>query len=332
MNNQITEITPLSANTSLTTLNLKGNSGIDGNRTNYTGEKLEALNKIGEILDRGGTIFLDIEQLGLFTNYKKLDLESQNLITLEPLEGLTELTSLDLYRNKLTLEDEKSQEILKNMTQLELLDLRYNKITNGVAINSLKNLKYLYLNGIENNINLADLEDIISNLIDLKVSSETLKTIVNCDINKITTLNLGNSVLTEIPDLSKFIKLTKLNLKSNPNISNFEMVSKITSLKDLNLASNNLHGRMIDFSKLTNLTNLDLSLNTLWSEDLENLKALKNNTNLTINLSNNSIIDATALLELNPNTKINLTKNVNLSTTSKQALTEYFGKNVTYDK
>ena len=51
---------------------------------------------------------------------------------------------------------------------------------------------------------------------------------------------------------------------------------------------------MIDFSKLTNLTNLDLSNNTLWSEDLENLKALKNNSNLTINLSNNSIIDATS--------------------------------------
>lgn len=188
----------------------------------------------------------------------------------------------------------------------------------------------MYLNGSENNINLADIEDIISNLIYFRVSSETLKTIVNCDINKITTLNLVNSALTEIPDLSKFIKLTKLSLSTNPNISNFDIVSKITSLKDLNLASNNLHGRMIDFSKLTNLANLNLSENTLWSEDLENLKALKNNTNLTINLSNNSIIDATALLELNPNTKINLTKNVNLSQDSKDKLQARFGSNVTF--
>lgn len=124
MNNEITDITPLSANTSLMTLNLKGNSGIDGNRLNYTGEKLEALNKIGEILDRGGFIYLDVDKLGLFTNYTKLELDSQNLITLEQLEGLTKLTSLNLYRNKLTLEDEKSQKILKNMTQLETLNLR----------------------------------------------------------------------------------------------------------------------------------------------------------------------------------------------------------------
>ena len=55
-NNNVEDITPLSANTSLTLLSLLGNSQIDGNRSNYTGERLEALNKIGEILDRGGTI------------------------------------------------------------------------------------------------------------------------------------------------------------------------------------------------------------------------------------------------------------------------------------
>ena len=65
---------------------------------------------------------------------------------------------------------------------------------------------------------------------------------------------------------------------------------------------------MIDFSKLTNLTNLNLSKNTLWSEDLENLKALKNNMNLTINLSNN----------------------VNLSPGSKNKLKAHFGNNVTF--
>ena len=87
---------------------------------------------------------------------------------------------------------------------------------------------------------------------------------------------------------------------------------------------------MIDFSKLTKLTDLDLSSNTLWSEDLENLKALKNNTKLTINLSNNSIIDASALIELNQNTRINLTNNINLSQDSKDKLKARFGSNVTF--
>ena len=69
---------------------------------------------------------------------------------------------------------------------------------------------------------------------------------------------------------------------------------------------------------------------SLWSEDLENLKNLKNNSNLTINLSNNAIIDTTVLLELNPNTKINLTRNVNLSQDSKDKLKAKFGNNVTF--
>ena len=71
----------------------------------------------------------------MFTNYKSLDLPSQNLTTLEPLKGLTQLTSLNLYNNKITLEDEKSQEILKSMTNLTNIDLRANKITNITAIN-----------------------------------------------------------------------------------------------------------------------------------------------------------------------------------------------------
>ena len=57
---------------------------------------------------------------------------------------------------------------------------------------------------------------------------------------------------------------------------------------------------------------------------------LRNNSNLTINLSNNSIIDASAILELNPNTKINLSGNINLSQDSKDKLKARFGNNVTF--
>ncbi len=328
--NNITDITPLSANTSLMSLNLKGNTEIDGNKENYVGERLEALNKIGEILDRGGTININLDKLNLFTNYKTLDLSNQNITTLEALEGLTELTSLNLSNNKITLEDEKSKEILGNMDKLKLLNLDNNDIKDISMINKLKNLKRLFLG--KNNVNLVEIEDIISNLDSIRVSTESLKTIENCSINKITKLLISSDSLTEIPDLSKFVNLTEFSVNYAKKIANIENISKISSLKKLGLSNCDLHNKMIDFSKLTNLTNLDLSGNTLWSEDLENLKALKNNTNLTIDLSNNSIIDASALLELNPNTKIHLTKNVNLSPNLKKALTEHFGSNVTYDK
>ena len=330
-NNNIEDITPLIANSSLTTLNLKGNAGIDGNRNNYIGNKLEALNKIGEILDRGGNIYLDVDKLGLFTNYKDLNLSSQNLTTLELLEGLTELTTLSLEYNKLTLEDKKSQEILKSMSNLKNLKLINNKITNIKEINSLSNLKFLYLSGENNNVNLKEIEDIISNLDVLTVSNQSLMSIVNCDINKITRLRLQNdNSLTELPDLSKFKKLTDLSLSGGSNIHDLNIISDIGSLRVLNLSITNLHGRMIDFSKLTNLTTVDLRSNNLWSEDLENLKALKNNTSLKIDLRNNSIIDASALLELNSNTKIDLRNNVNLSQDSKDKLKEKFGNNVQF--
>lgn len=88
--------------------------------------------------------------------------------------------------------------------------------------------------------------------------------------------------------------------------------------------------KLIDFSKLSNLRKLDLSSNTLWDEDLENLKALKNNNNLEIYLSKNSIKNPTALLELNKNTRIVLSNNINLTKEAKTVLEERFGNNVTF--
>ena len=328
--NKIIDITPLCENSLLKLLDLRGNNNIDGNRENYTVEELNKLNEIGEILDRQGEINLDIDKLGLFTNYKKLNLSGQNLITLENLEGLTKLESLNLGFNNINLEDEKSKEILGNMTKLKYLDLSYNKVTDISSINNLKNLTHLYLNNNEKQLNLKQIEDIISNLESLYVTTESLKTILNCDMSKISKLNIPGGNLTEIPDLSKFKNLSILRINKNPNIANFNEITNIPSLKNLELRGNNLHGRMIDFSKLVNLTNLNLSYNTLWSEDLENLKVLKNNMNLTINLSNNSIIDATALLELDSSTKINLSNNVNLSQESKDKLKAKFGNNVTF--
>ena len=330
-NNNIIDITPLAQNEELINLNLKSNPNLNENREDYTGERLEALNKIGKILEKKeGKILLDIDKLKLFNNYKTLELNNQKLTTLEALEGLIQIVNVDLSYNQLTLQDEKSQNILKSMINLKELNLAENNITNIKPINELKQLKVLNLTGEGQNINLVEIEDIICNLDSFKISEKSLKTIVNCNVNKITKLNLPYGNILELPDISIFFKLTQLNLKGNPNISNYDIVSKITNLEDLNVNNNNLHGRMIDFAKLTNLTKIDLSDNSLWSEDLENLKALKNNMNLTINLSNNSIIDATALLELNSSTKINLSNNVNLSQDSKDKLKAKFGNNVTF--
>lgn len=326
--NKISDITPLSANTSLMNIRLLANPDIDGNIENYSEEQKNKLNEIGKILDRGGQISLDIDKLKLFTNYTKLDLTGQNLTTLEAVEGLTKLEKLILTDNKITLEDEKSQNILESMSILNSLDLSKNKISSISAINNLHNLKQVELTG--NDVDLKEIEDIISQLDVLKISTNTLKTIKNCDVTKITKLNILASGLNELVDLSTFINLKELDLTNNANITNFDEISKIYTLQKLTLSNNKLHGRMIDFSKLTNLINLNLSNNTLWDEDLENLKALKDNTNLTIDLSNNSIINATALLKLNPNIRIKLSGNVNLTKEAKETLKAHFQDRVTF--
>ena len=329
-NNKITDITPISLNSALTQLYLTKNSEIDGNRNNYSQEGINALNEIGKILDRNGLIYIDVDKLKLFTNYTRLDLSSQNLTTLDSIEGLDKLKYLNLNGNRITLEDKKSQEILKSMANLEELNLNGNNIINITSINYLKELKTLVLTGNQNIINLKEIEDIICNLSTLRVSTENLRTITNCDINKITKLNLNYSGLTEIPDLSKFTNLISINFTGNSSILDFNEVNKIKSLKSLYLSNVNLHEKTFNFSNLLNLKYFNLSNNTLWSEDLEKLKELKNNKNLTIDLSNNSIIDASSLLVLDTSCIINLQNNVNLTQESKDALRSRFGSNVSF--
>ena len=329
-NNNIMDITPLANNEILLNLYLNGNNPIKGKREEYTEEELSKIDEIGKILDRGGNIYLDKEQLNLFKNYKNINLSYQNLTSLEVLDGMTQLESLNLSNNKITLKDEMSKKILSSMTNLKFLFLTNNEIEDASAINELTNLKILYIEG-NPNINLKEIEDVISNLDNLRLDDKTLSTINNCDPNKIKKLIIDHSItLTQIPELTNLTNLKTLHLENLKNVKDFYKISNYASLKNLKLTLNNMHNKMLDFSKLTQLEILLMNSCSLWSEDLENLKALKNNTNLTINLSNNSIIDATALLELNSNTKINLSNNVNLSQDSKDKLKAKFGNNVTF--
>ena len=325
--NNIVDITPLKANTKLTYLDLKKNTNLNADRSTYTSEGIVALNKIGEILDRDGIINLDSDKLGLFTNYKVLDLSNAGLETLSSLENITGLERLNISQNKITLEDEKSKQILKKMQNLEELNIGNNGILDATVINSLKNLKILNIS--KNSIDLKQIEDIISNLNGFIVSEDTLMTLTNCDANKITSLHIDKSEVTQIPDLSKFTKLERLVIMNNA-IKNIDGISKLSSLKTLNLTQVDLHGKVFDFSKLTRIQTLDLNSDYIWSEDLEKLKSLKNIDNLTLNLRNNSIIDATSLLELKTSTKIDLTGNINLTQDSKNKLKERFGNNVIF--
>lgn len=330
--NNIKDITPIADIASInniTGLYLDGNKNISGNRSDYTKKELEKINKIGEILDRDGEIILGVEQFGLFTNYKNVKLNYKGLTSLEMFEGMTNLNKLDLTGNAITLEDEKSQNILKSMKNLRSLNLFQNKkLANIKPINELSSLTYLNLSST-GTFNLADIEDILSN-VSLSVDNSTFQTIVNCDANKITSLKMSWAPIQDIPDMSNLTKLKYLQIDNSSSINSFDTIAKLESLEVLILNKVSLHNKMFDFSRLTNLNNLSLEGNSLWSEDLDKLKSLKNTKNLNLNLSNNSIIDATALLELDASTRINLKNNVNLNEDSKNKLKAKFNANVTF--
>lgn len=333
--NQITDITPLYKNTNLMNLNIKGNTGIQGDRTNYTSEQLEKIDKIGEILDRGGTIDVDVDKVGLFNGYTSLNLSYQRLTDLSILEGKTKLTTLYLQNNQITLNDEKSRKILESLTGLNSLSLDNNNLTDISAINKLSNLTSLTIAGENNNVDLKQIEDRISALNSFACNEKTFATITNCSPDKITKiLFTWHGFSGALPnDLSGLTSLTNLSFPQC-TITNLSPLSNISSLESLGLGGTfgGLHDRLseLNFTNLKHLTKLDLTSNGLWDTDLNNLLPLKDNKNLTLNLGNNSIIDARVLLQFNTTCKINLNNNVNLSQESKDELKNKFGNNVSF--
>lgn len=251
----ISDITPLAYNKSLTSIDVRSNPNIDSNRENYTGQRLENLNKLSEILDKRGSIYLDVDKLKLFSNYKNLNLSSQNLNDLSCIEGMYEIEILNLNYNNISLQDDLSKNILSNMKNLKQINLLGNPIVSIKELNNLKKLETITIKENEN-INLKDIEDILSNV---KLNLYDWSSLENCEAEKIKKLSSIWSTIKEIPDLAKFKYLEEINLSyiTLDNKASLNNISKCNSLKTLILNNADIHGYIFDFSNLTNLTNLD---------------------------------------------------------------------------
>ena len=285
--------------------------------------------------EREGTITVDKEKLTLFNGYTSLNLANQNLTNLELLEGQTELTSLDLSNNQITLADEASQNILKGMTKLKSLNLSSNSLQDISAINSLKNLTSLSISGTNNNVDLAQIEDVISNLTSFSVNESSFQTIGNCKPEKITKIIFSfHGYGGKLPEnLSKLTHLQVLSL-NQCGVSNLKVLSEVPSLKSLDLGvvfrSSEEKLSEIDFSKLVNLKTLNLANNGLWTEDIQCLGGLSNRKDIGISLQDNALIDPEILLTLDPSCSIGLKGNVNLSEQFKTRLKERFNNKVSF--
>lgn len=331
--NNLIDILELDKNIKLKTLNLLNNPNIKHPRREYTEEEQKRLDKIQEIMTiREGNININVEQLNLFNGYKYIELSNRkDIITLELLEGQTLVERLSLHGTKVTLENEMSKRILTSMKNLKNISLSYTEVKTLEPLNNLTKLEHLQIMGIKDVLDLSKIEDIISRITIQGAKQADIDTLSNCNPQKITSITLFSSDFTKFPDLSCLVELSNLSITDNASatkpIINLTNISKLNMLETLAITNIDLSKNMIDLSNLTNLQN-----NYINSEGLGKLTVLKNNENLTLDLRNNSIIDATALLQFEPSKikKIYLTGNVNLNETSKTELSKKFGNKAVF--
>ena len=130
------------------------------------------------------------------------------------------------------------------------------------------------------------------------------------NLNKITSLTLKNSEITNITGLEKFVNLTELNL-SNNNISSITPLNELNSLVNLNLSDNKSIGNnSASLQTKTGLTSLNLA-----NTGLSNITFISNLNKITnLDISNNSISNLQPLQSLNAIKILNVSNNKNLVT------------------
>ena len=199
----------------------------------------------------------------------------------QPLSGLTNLHTLELYNNNIS-----DISALSGLTNLHTLYLHSNNISDISALSGLTNLHTLWL---ENN-NISDISALsgLTNLYTLLLTSNNVSDISALSALNLTQLGLQDNNISDISALSGLTNLTLLWLQSN-NISDISALSAL-NLTQLGLSSNNIS----DISALSGLTNLT----SLWlqSNNISDISALSTLTNLnTLGLQSNNISDISAL-------------------------------------
>ncbi len=164
-NNQIADISPLSALTNLTQLSFYQNQ------------------------------IADISPLNSLTNLTQLNLNYNQIADISPLNSLTNLTQLNLNYNQIA--DISPLNALTNLTQL---NLNYNQIADISPLNALTNLTYLDLD----NNQIADISPLsaLTNLTYLDLDNNQIADISPLSaLTNLTELNLDNNQIADLSPL-----------------------------------------------------------------------------------------------------------------------------------
>jgi hypothetical protein len=212
------------------------------------------LNRLDDLaLNLSNTRINSLEPLRGLTSLSSLDLTSTGITDLQPLMGLTSLSSLSLGNTRIT-----SLEPLRGLISLSSLDFSFaTRITSLEPLRGLTSLSYLDLTLDEGITSLEPLRGMTS----------------------LSSLSLGHSGITSLEPLRGLTSLSYLNVTST-GITSLEPLRGLTSLSRLDLSSTGI----TDLEPLRGLTSLSrLDLSSTGITDLEPLRGLTSLS--TLNLS-----------------------------------------------
>lgn len=220
--------------------------------------------------------------LPIASNIEELKLAYCELEDLTGLSTFNQLKKLDLKGNEFTVNDFYE---LEGLIKLNALNLEATDFEDSACacLKNLQNLKQLYLGyngGLEE---VRELEGLTAlKQIDLAFSG--ISSIKKIALNEnIQSINLKNSLITEMIGLERFPELKELNLSSS-QISKIEGLETNLRLQKLNISSSRL-SQIDHLGHLINLEILDLGNQEIREiKGIESLKSLKK-----LNLSENKI-------------------------------------------
>jgi len=270
-------------------------------------------------LDAGGRQIISLDGIESLVNLTWLELHGNQISNLAPLSSLTSLTDLDLAGNQIT-----DLAPLSGLTSLTHLRLAGNQISNLTPLSGLTSLTVLFLY----NNQISDLAPLsgLTSLWWLRLSNNQISDLAPLSsLASLNELGLGYNHISDLAPLSGLTSLTKLSLAGN-QISDLAPLSGLTSLNELGLGYNQISD-LAPLSGLTSLTKLDLGNNQisdlsplsgltslyvlyLYSNQISDLAPLSGLTSLTnLRLDHNQISGLVPLSDLTSLTELGLRYN-----------------------
>lgn len=250
------------------------------------------LREVGNVIYWHNTYLLNANQ-----DVIGLNLTSNKILDISPLEKLTQLKYLNLRSNEI-----KDISVLASLTQLNYLNLGDNQITDVSALREQTQLRELDLsfNRIKDISALAELKQLIK----LKLSNNFIDNITFLsNITELSYLSLADNQINEITVLGKLQKIKYLNLNGNI-INNTNILKKLENIDELYLSRTGIRdiSFLLDLKRITRLGLADNEISDItFLSQLKKLKYLK--------IKNNLITDISYLKDLNQLTDLDLSDN-----------------------